>query len=169
MKILGIDPGYDRLGVAVIVKEGSKYNYVFSDCIRTDKDLKFSKRLLQIFKSLKQIIEEHKPEAVAIEDLFMTTNQKTAIKVAEARGVCMALCEFLNVEVYEYTPLQIKNALTGYGKATKDQIHYMVHKIIKIPEMTVAEKKAKKKILDDEVDAIAIALSHGAYARMQIK
>ena len=145
MKILGIDPGYDRLGVAIIEKTGQKYEYIFSDCLQTDRELPFPKRLRQIFIALKDILEEHKPQMVAIEDIFMTTNQKTAIKVAEARGVCLALCEYMNVEVYEYTPLQIKNALTGYGKATKDQVHYMVQRLIKIPEPTAEDKKIKKR------------------------
>jgi crossover junction endodeoxyribonuclease RuvC len=148
MKILGIDPGYDRLGVAVVEKNGQKYEYLFSDCIVTDRDLPFSKRLLQIYKSLGEIIKEHRP-----------------IKVAQARGVCLALCEAMGLEVTELTPLQIKGAMTGYGKASKDQIHFMVHKIVKIPEMTAADKVAKKKILDDEIDAIAIAISTGAYLK----
>jgi crossover junction endodeoxyribonuclease RuvC len=166
MRILGIDPGYDRLGIAIIEKESGKYKYIFSDCIQTDRELSFPKRLAQIFLALKNILEDYKPDVLAIEDLFMTTNQKTAIKVAEARGVCIALCEVSKIEVFEYTPLQIKNALTGYGKADKNQIHFMVHKLIKIPEKTELEIKNKKKILDDEIDALAIAISHGAYARV---
>lgn len=165
MKILGIDPGYDRLGVAVVEKNGQKYEYLFSDCIVTDRGLPFSKRLLQIYESLGEIIKEHRPEKVGIEDLFFTNNQKTAIKVAQARGVCLALCEAMGLDVTELAPLQIKGAMTGYGKASKDQIHFMVHKIVKIPEMTATDKVDKKKILDDEIDAIAIAISTGAYLK----
>lgn len=154
VRILGIDPGFDRLGVSVIDKEGNKETLVFSTCIETSKKDSFGKRLALIGKELQTIITTHAPHEMAIESLFITKNQKTAIMVAEVRGVCIYVASLNNLVMYEYSPPHIKLAITGYGKATKEDISLMVTRILKL--------SPSKKILDDEMDAIAIALTHSA-------
>lgn len=156
-RILGIDPGYDRCGVAIIEGRPQSPKLVFSTCIETSKSKSFSQRITFIFHCLNEIIKEHQPNEIAIEDLFFKNNQKTAIKVAEARGVCLLAGELHKLKVAEYTPLQIKTYLTSYGKADKKQIHFMVEKIL---EKNKENVKSAKKVHDDEVDAIAIALTH---------
>jgi crossover junction endodeoxyribonuclease RuvC len=151
IKILGIDPGYGRVGVAVISGTASKPELVFSTCIETESKQLFSKRLKYAFEEIEKIIQEYEPTHLAIEDIYINTNQKTAIKVAEARGVFLFLAEVYDMKISEYTPLQVKNSLTGYGRAEKSQVDYLVKKIFKI---STTEK------IDDEVDAIAIALTH---------
>lgn len=145
--ILGIDPGYDRIGVAIL--EGSK-NLLYSDCITTNPKDDFCDRLVMLGNDVEKLIKEYKPQLLSIEKLFFTTNQKTAMQVAEARGAIMYLARQHGLEIMEFTPMEIKVAVTGYGKATKENVHDMVRKLIDIPI---------KKTLDDEIDAIAIALT----------
>ena len=149
MKILGIDPGYERLGIAILEKK-EKEVLVFSECFKTSTKLEFSERLFLIGKRLEEIIKKYKPDILSIETLFFTTNQKTAMRVAETRGLIIYLAKKFNLEIFEITPLQVKIATTGYGKATKDQVMKMIKMLIKID-------KSKKS--DDELDAIAIALT----------
>ncbi len=150
-RIVGIDPGYDRCGVAVIEGTFSKPQLVFSCCIETDKKKTFYERIEFIFSSLNKIIKEFSPDHGSIEDIFFTTNQKTAVKVSEARGVCLLALQINKIKIGEYTPLQVKTSLTSYGKADKKQVDFIVRKILKLED---------KKVLDDEIDAIAIALTH---------
>ncbi len=154
VRILGIDPGFDRLGVCVLDKSGTKETLVFSTCITTSKKDPFSKRLFEAGKQLEKIINHHRPSELAIETLFFTTNQKTIITVSEIRGVCLYIAEAFNLVVYEYSPAHIKLAITGYGKATKEDVSIMVSRILKVD--------TAKAALDDEVDAIAVALTHSA-------
>lgn len=154
IRILGIDPGFDRLGVCILDKEGSKETLVFSTCITTNKKESFEQRLLAIGRELEAIITQYKPQELAIETLFFTTNQKTIITVAEVRGVCIYLTHYHGMSVYEYSPPQIKLAIAGHGKASKEDIALMVPKILKQPLLI--------NTLDDEIDAIAIALTHSA-------
>lgn len=157
MRILGIDPGYERLGVAVVERTDGKEQLIFSDCIRTSATLPFNERLLAIGTAVELIIAEHAPEALAYERLYFNTNQKTAMGVAEVRGVISFVCSQAGLPVHEYTPPQIKMALSGWGHASKAQVADMVHRLITLPE--------KKKRLDDEYDAIAVALTHLAHVR----
>lgn len=154
VRILGIDPGFDRLGVCILDKTGSKETLVFSTCITTSKKDAFSKRLFEAGRQLEEIIATHKPQELAIETLFFTTNQKTIITVSEIRGVCLYVAEAFKLAVYEYSPAHIKLAIAGYGKATKEDVSVMVSRILKID--------VGKAALDDEVDAIAVALTHSA-------
>jgi crossover junction endodeoxyribonuclease RuvC len=154
IRILGIDPGFDRLGVCILDKEGTKETLVYSACITTSRKDSFEKRLVVIGEELEHIIEKYSPHELAIETLFFTKNQKTIITVAEVRGICIYLSHKNGVLLYEYSPPQIKLAITGYGKATKEDIAIMVPKILKHP-LTI-------DTLDDEIDAIAIALTHSA-------
>jgi crossover junction endodeoxyribonuclease RuvC len=151
MLILGIDPGYDRLGVALVKKEGGKEELVFSDCFLSDKKKALSERLLEIGNELEKLIKEHKPDAIATEKLYFTVNQKTAMSVAEARGVISYLGAKHHIPLTEYTPPEIKLTVTGYGNANKKQVAEMVPRLIKI---------SKSIKYDDEYDAIAIALTH---------
>ena len=151
MRILGIDPGYERVGMAVIEKEGdSKETLLYSNCFKTKKELLFNERLFLIGDEINKIIRQFKPRILAIESLFFNTNQKTALLVSEARGVIIYEAKRNNLEIYEYTPLQIKNAVTGYGRASKNQVDTMIRQLISIPKTTKQ---------DDEVDAIATALT----------
>ena len=153
-RILGIDPGFDRLGVCVLDKNGEKETVVYSTCITTSKKDTFEKRLVALGDGVEAIIKKYSPNELAIETLFFTTNQKTIITVAEVRGVCIYLSHKYGLPIYEYSPPQIKLAITGYGKASKEDIAYMIPKILKQPLLV--------GVLDDEIDAIAIALTHSA-------
>ena len=150
-RIIAIDPGYDRLGIAIIDKmKGSKESYVYSECFQTPKTLSHAHRLASIAKRMREIIAIYKPERLAIETLFLANNQKTAMYVAEARGVVITECALSNMEVFEYSPPQIKLAVCGDGRADKKSIMRMVPMLLKIPN-TVK--------IDDEFDAIAIGLT----------
>lgn len=159
-RILGIDPGYDRCGVAIVEGKMQAPKLVFSCCIETDRKKTFPERIAFIFKCLNEIIAEYKPTDLSIEDLFFTTNQKTAIKVAQARGVCLLAAQNNKLRIGEYTPLQIKTYLTSYGKADKKQVYFIVEKILKLDFKNPEIKKEWSKKQDDEIDAIAIALTH---------
>lgn len=151
MRILSIDPGFERVGIAVIEKTSLKKDLlVFSSCFKTNANIPFPERLKNIGLELEKIIKKYKPEFLAIEKLYFTTNQKTVMGVSEARGVMVYVASKNNLVVYEYTPPQIKVAVTGYGKASKENVMSMVPKLIDI----------KTKInSDDELDAIAIGLT----------
>ncbi len=153
MKILGIDPGYDRLGIAIVEKYGNE-KVIYSECFETSSKEIFTDRLRKVGMKIREIIKKYSPDIMAIESLFITKNQKTAMKVSEARGVIMyeAICK--DIPIYEYTPLQVKMAITGHGKSDKTQIIKMLPLLVKMPN---------NKALDDEYDAIAIALACIAY------
>ena len=157
MRILSIDPGYERLGVAILDKEkGQKEVLVFSDCIKTSAKESFEDRLTQIGLKIEELISEYKPEALSIENLFISNNQKTAMRVAEVRGTLIYICRKNNLSIKEFTPLQVKLSVTGDGKSSKDQVIKMVKLLI---------KGVKNDALDDEYDAIAVGLAYFAYSR----
>ena len=178
MRILGIDPGFERLGIAVLEKPASavgrtksafgetksargygapkKDVVIFSECFKTSAKLPFSERLRLIGEEVKKIIKKYKPEILAIETLFLNTNQKTVMRVAEARGVIIYEATSAGLDIFEASPPQIKLATTGYGKADKAQINKMVKLLVKIDS---------KEKLDDEIDAIAIALTAWAHTK----
>ncbi len=160
MKILGIDPGFERLGIAILEKSiGDKREQViFSECFKTSAKLEFSERLKLIGEEVKKIIKKYQPEVLAIETLFLTTNHKTVMQVAEARGVVIYEASQAGLKVFEASPPQIKIATTGYGRADKAQMIRMVKMLVEIP------KKAGKES-DDELDAIAIALTGFAHIK----
>lgn len=151
IKILGIDPGTGIMGYGIIEKTGASIKPVKYGCIRTKVNLNQPDRLHFIYKSLSDIIEKEKPDQVAIESLFFFKNQKTVISVAEARGVAIICAKNYGISVFEYTPLQIKQALTGYGRAEKQQIQEMV-------KVTCKLKECPKP--DDAADALAVAICH---------
>lgn len=156
-KVISVDPGYERLGIAVVEKDGGKKEeLIFSECFKTSAKLKHEKRLALLGQEIKKVIKEYEPTDMAIEELFFSNNQKTAMRVAEARGVIIYEASLQNIQVYEYKPVEIKMAVTGYGKSTKNQVISMVKRLIKIPP-TVKN--------DDEFDAIATGLTHTASKR----
>ncbi len=150
MKVIGIDPGYERLGIAILEKENNKDILIHSECFQTDKKEDHSKRLFAIYKKLKEVIEEFKPDTGALETLFFANNQKTALKVAEVRGVILAVFENYNLNIQEFSPGAIKIGVTGYGKSDKTAVTKMIPLLVKI------DKKIK---FDDEFDAIAVGIT----------
>ena len=158
MKILSIDPGYERLGIAILEKEkkGAKEEYIFSETFKTSPKLDFKERLFLLGRRIEEIIEKYKPEILSIDKLFFNTNQKTATNVAETRGTIIYLAMKNNLKVYEYTPLEIKMAMTGNGRADKKQVIFMVNQLINL------DKEIK---YDDEFDAIAVGLTFFAYKK----
>jgi crossover junction endodeoxyribonuclease RuvC len=149
--ILGIDPGYGTIGYGVIEKNGSKITPVDYGVIQTPKDESIATRLAMIYDSLNILIKKYKPDEIAVEELFFNTNQKTGIIVAEARGCILLACRQNNVPIYEYTPLQIKQAVVGYGRADKKQVIDMVTMFLHLP---------KPPKPDDTADALAAAICH---------
>lgn len=156
MKVLGIDPGYGRCGVAVVEKTNNKEVLLYSACIETSAKEDFSARLMQIADECAHLIKEYAPDAVAMEKLFFSNNQKTAMQVAEVRGALINCASGFGLTVAEYSPGEVKSAVASSGSADKKQIAAMLHMLIKI------EKPIKH---DDEYDAIAIAITHLARHR----
>ncbi len=156
MKVLAIDPGYGRCGVAVLEGTSSHAVLHYSSCIETSATKSFSERLQIVGDEIVYLIEIHQPETIAIEELYFTNNAKTALHVAEVRGMLMYIAVTRKIPLVEYNPLRIKIALTGHGRATKDAVTTMVHRLIKLPS---------KKMLDDEYDAIALGLTALAEAK----
>lgn len=150
MKIIGVDPGYDRLGVAVMEKADGRETLLYSTCIETSKNDPLSKRLGSLGGKFEAILVEHQPEVVAIETLFFSKNQKTALAVAEARGVAVYLSAKHGCAVKEFGPGEIKLAVTGYGGSDKRAVMDMLKRLV--PDLPA-------KALDDEYDAIAVALT----------
>lgn len=157
MKIISIDPGYERLGIAILEKlPKQKEVLLFSDCFKTSAKLPHNQRLNLIGNRVRDVIKEYKPEVLATEKLFFSGNQKTAMLVSEARGVILFAASSEGLEVFEYAPVEIKVAVTGYGKSEKRQVIEMVKRLIEVKKQTKS---------DDEFDAIAIGLTHFAIYR----
>ncbi|MDR1815536.1 MAG: crossover junction endodeoxyribonuclease RuvC [Clostridiales Family XIII bacterium] len=151
MRILGIDPGYAILGWGVVDYRAGRYRLVDCGALTTGKEMPMPARLKALYAGLADVIGMFLPEAAAVEELFFNSNAKTAIHVGEARGAAILACANLGVEVYEYTPLQIKQALSGYGRATKEQMQELVRSVLGL-------EKAPRP--DDVADAVAAAICH---------
>lgn len=151
MVVLGIDPGFGRVGYGIIEYNNNKYRVMEYGSITTEAGVKFSKRLNKIEKDLHSICSKYTIDVASVEKLFFNTNITTGIQVAEARGVILNTLENLNIDICEYTPLQIKQALVGYGRADKIQIKNMVKSFLKLETMPK---------LDDTTDALAMAICH---------
>ncbi len=160
MIVLGIDPGIGRCGWGVIKNENSKMTPIDYGCIETEVNGKIEERLIVIDQKIREIIKKYKPDELSIEELFFGANSKTAFSVGQARGVILLAAAENKIPIFIYTPLQIKMALTGYGRAEKNQIAQMVKIILKL------EKIPK---LDDTNDALAIAITHTFSAKMGSK
>lgn len=152
LRVIGIDPGTATTGWAVLEeKKGGYYTPIAYGHINTDKGQPNEKRLLEICSDLEKIIEKYRPHEAAIEELFYFKNQKTIITVAQSRGAILLTLKRKNVKICGYTPLQLKQALTGYGRADKKQVQEMVKNILRLPKIPKP---------DDTADAIAIAMCH---------
>lgn len=156
MRILGIDPGFDRTGWGVIEDGGGKLSQISSGCIQTSATQQFSERLQIVRNELASVIKSHTPEAVAVEHIFFQTNAKTAIKVGMARGVILLAIIDAGLPLVELTPGQVKQGLTGYGSADKRQVQEMVVRLLKL--QTVPKP-------DDVTDALAIAIVGATLAK----
>ncbi len=160
MRILGIDPGYGITGYSIIDYIGNKFKLIDSGAVKTDAKMSFPLRLNEIFIQLNNIIDMYKPDAISVEELFFNNNAKTAINVAQARGVILIVGCQRNIPTFEYTPLQVKQAVVGYGRADKIQVQKMVKTILNV------EKLPK---LDDTTDSMAIAICHAHSAKFSQK
>ncbi len=155
MRIFGIDPGTGKLGYGMINIEAGQMRMMAYGCIKTPAHMPLAQRLCIIYQEFKKLISDHKPDMVAIEKLFFARNVTTAMGVGEARGVVVLAAAQANIEIQEFTPLQVKQAITGYGRAEKSQIQRMVQKILNL------EKIPRP---DDAADALAIAITAAAIA-----
>ena len=151
MRILGIDPGMAIVGYSLLNFNCDEYILETSGSIQTDKNKSDSERLLEIYNDLSLIIEKYKPDCAAIEKLYFFKNQKTIIPVAEARGVILTVLQKFNIDIFEYTPIEVKQVITGYGRASKKEVEQMV-------KITLKQDELPK--LDDTTDSIAIAICH---------
>lgn len=151
MIILGIDPGYAIVGWGVIEYSGSKFKTLGYGSIQTPAGMPIVDRLMRIYKGIEEIIERYKPDHMAVEELFFNNNSKTAIVVAEARGIILLAAKLAGIEIAEYTPLQVKQAVVGYGRAEKKQVIIMVTSLLNLKEPPKP---------DDTADALAIAVCH---------
>jgi len=149
MKILAIDPGFDRLGMAVVSGTASNPEFIYGECV-IPKEGELPNRLAEVFYAVNTAIRKHHPDIVAVETLFFSVNKKTALNVAHARGVVLVAASTNNVPVTEYSPQEVKLAVTGYGNAKKEAVARMVEKLIALP---------KQKRFDDEIDAIALGIT----------
>ncbi|ESE30880.1 MAG: crossover junction endodeoxyribonuclease RuvC [[Eubacterium] brachy] len=152
MRILGIDPGYAIMGYGVVELIGNKFKVIEYGSIMTESRKNMTDRLKHLYYELMQLINRTDPDVAAIEELFFNTNTTTAIKVGQARGVSILACANSGIETNEYTPLQVKMALTGYGRADKKQVQHMTKTILNLKEVPKP---------DDTADALAIAICHG--------
>ncbi len=160
MRILGIDPGFAITGYSIIDYQANKFKLIDSGAVTTKAGESFPLRLTKIYDDLSMIIDEYKPDAISVEELFFNNNVKTAINVAQARGVVLVVGCQKQIPTYEYTPLQIKQAVAGYGRADKIQVQKMVKAILNV------EKLPK---LDDTTDSMAAAICHAHSARFSEK
>ena len=152
--VLAIDPGFDRMGVAILEGIKGKESVLFSECISTSVRDKHGVRLRQIGNRVSEIIRDWKPDELAIEKLFFNQNAQSAMGVAEARGVALYEAANVGLAIFEYSPQDVKIAVTGYGRANKGDVFTMVKRLITFH---------KDNCLDDEIDAIAIGLTHFAH------
>lgn len=152
MRILGIDPGYAILGYGIIDVIGNRFSVVDYGSLTTEASMKMPERLVYLYDGLTEIIKKYEPEEASIEELFFNSNAKTAILVGEARGVAVLACSKGGLVINEYTPLQIKQALVGYGRAEKTQVQFMVKTMLHLAEVPKP---------DDTADALAAAICHG--------
>ncbi|MCM1524617.1 MAG: crossover junction endodeoxyribonuclease RuvC [Ruminococcus sp.] len=152
MVILGIDPGYAIVGYGVLGYDNYKFTPMGYGAITTEAGVKFNLRLLDIYNDMSTLLNRYKPDAVSIEKLFFNTNQKTGIDVAQARGVIVLAVTECGIPVYEYTPLQVKQSVVGYGRAEKKQVMEMTRSILGLGSIPKP---------DDAADALALAICHG--------
>lgn len=162
IRIIGVDPGLEITGVGVLDVKGNTYIPVFCDCITTKKTIPNHERLKQIYEALNNLIVQFSPDCLAIEDIFFSTNVKTALAIGAARGVSILAGSNNGIDIFEYTPLQVKQAIVGYGRATKKQIKYML-------KMILGKEDDFFKKRDDAWDAMGIAVCHASMSKFEEK
>ena len=158
MLIMGIDPGIGITGYSFVEYDGVNYNLLNSGSIQTDKNAPHSKRLLELKNDLRELLLKYKPDCASVEQLFFFKNQKTIIPVAQARGVILLTLEENNTALFEYTPLVVKQTITGHGRADKTLVKAMIKNFININENVK---------LDDTIDSIALAVCHGQCSKFE--
>lgn len=151
MTILGIDPGYAIVGIGVVSYVATRFRVLDYGAVTTPADMPFDDRLVKIYDETAEVIEKYRPDAVSIEKLYFNTNQKTAIDVSQARGVLVLAVKKAGVPIYEYTPLQVKQSVVGYGRAEKKQVQEMTRILLNLPAIPKP---------DDAADALAMAVCH---------
>ena len=157
--VLALDPGYERLGVAVLTKEGGREKLLYSACARTPKTLPLPQRIGLLSDELREVFTTYKPSAVAFERVYWSRSRSTAFGVAEVRGMIETLAHTHKAEVFQYSPQEVKLAVTGYGASDKHAVALMVPRLVVLPP---------KKRLDDELDAIAVGITHLASTRSKV-
>ncbi|MBI2082795.1 MAG: crossover junction endodeoxyribonuclease RuvC [Deltaproteobacteria bacterium] len=157
MRVLGIDPGSTITGYGIVEKDGARFRHVDNGLVRVSPSSPFAKRLQDIFSRIRQIIRELKPDVMAIEEVFFAKNPMSALKLGESRGVALLAAAEHELKVYEYSTREVKQAITGYGQATKDQIQKMVRQLLNLPEVAT----------EDASDALAVALCHLQSSKMK--
>ena len=150
MRVLGIDPGYAIVGWGVVEYVGNRFAPVGYGAVMTDKDTPFEQRLVEVYEGILDVCKRYQPEAISLEKLFYQHNQTTVIGVAEARGVILLAAAQAGLPIYEYTPMQVKQAVTGYGKAVKKQVQEMTRMLLSLPAVPKP---------DDTADALAMAIT----------
>ncbi len=154
MRILAFDPGFERLGAAIVEKIDGKEVLVHSECVRTSAKDPFSIRLQQLGAAAEALMQNFKPDAVALEEIFFGKNEKTGVQIAEVRGVLTYIAMSRGLKVYDYTPLEVKIAITGFGRSDKKAVAAMVPRLVQLKALEGTNKR-----LDDEIDAIAVGLT----------
>ncbi len=155
MVIVGVDPGTSATGYGIIHKNGVKAGHVASGVIRPSKSASHSKKLWEIHERLNEIVREHRPSVMVVESLFHSHNSQSLMKLSQVRGVILLLGETHGMDIFEYSPMEIKRGLTGYGRAEKSQMVFMVTKILSLPDLKSS----------DQADALAMALYHSHVCR----
>ena len=154
MRVLGIDCGSERTGYGVIDSDGLDHRMVAAGVISTDRKRPFEQRLLEIAGGLRRLIQEHVPDSAAVEEVFYSANVKTALKLAHVRGVALLAIAEAGLEMAEYSPLEVKTSVVGYGRAEKSQVKLMVRSLLRLPEAIESE---------DACDALAVAICHATH------
>lgn len=155
MRILGVDPGYATVGFGVLDYDGRAFSVISFGAITTAPESDFPERLMTIHRDMTDLIRLYEPEALSVEKLFFNTNHTTGIDVAQARGVILLAAQQCGIKIYEYTPLQVKSSVVGYGRAEKRQIQEMTRSILRLKDIPKP---------DDAADALALAVTHGHYS-----
>jgi len=159
VRVLGIDCGSERTGYGVIETDGVDHRLVAAGVIRTDTKAPFEQRLLAIATGLRGLIREHAPDAAAVEEVFFSANVKTALKLAQVRGVALLAIAEAGVELGDYSPLEVKTSVVGYGRAEKSQLQLMVRSLLRLREEIASE---------DASDALAVAICHATHYRLRV-
>ncbi len=154
MRVLGIDCGTERTGYGLVESDGRHCRLIAAGVIRTDTRLPLCSRLVVIARGIREVIEQHQPQAAAVEEVFHAVNTKSALKLAHARGVALATLAEAGLEVGEYSPMEVKASVVGYGRAEKQQVQLMVQSLLKLPERVQSE---------DASDALAVAICHATH------